>query len=213
MAVPARTMATAAVAATAIFLTAIYALSRKDRLDAFAACRSSVISGGAGSVGGPFTLTDENGKTVTDRDVLSGPALVYFGYTYCPDVCPVDAARNAAAVDVLDERGYDVTPVFITVDPRRDTAAWLKEWTDLIHPRMIGLTGTDDQIRAVAQAYKTFYKVPDDPVGDDYLVDHMTHTYLMLPKEGFVEFFSRDVSADALADQVSCFIDAADQNG
>ena len=213
MAIPARTIATAAIAATAIFLTSIYALSRKDRLDAFAACRGSAIVGGAAAIGGPFTLTDENGRTVTDREVLAEPALVYFGYTYCPDVCPVDAARNAAAVDVLDERGYDVTPVFISVDPQRDTADWLKEWTDLIHPRMVGLTGTKDQIAAAAQAYKTFYKAPDEPADADYLVDHMTHTYLMLPNVGFVEFFSRDISADEVADRTSCFLDATDQNG
>lgn len=209
MAVSTKSLAVAAAATAAIFLVAIYALGRKGALDAFAACRTTKIVGGTAAIGGPFTLVDENGRTVTERDVLAKPALVYFGYTYCPDVCPVDAARNAGAVDVLEERGYDVTPVFISVDPGRDTPAVLKEWTDLIHPRMIGLTGTDEQIKAAARAYKTYYKVPDKPSDDTYLVDHMTQTYLMLPKEGFVEFFNRDDPADVVAERTACFLDAA----
>ena len=144
--------------------------------------------------------------------MLTGPALVYFGYTYCPDICPTDTARNAETVDILEERGFTVTPVFISVDPRRDTPEALKEWTDYLHPRMVGLTGSEDDIRAVAQAYKTYYKVPENPPDDTYLVDHMTQTYLMLPETGFVEFFSRDETAEDLADRVACFLDAAGSN-
>ncbi|MCB2103614.1 MAG: SCO family protein, partial [Rhodobacteraceae bacterium] len=117
--------------------------------------------------------------------------------------------RNVAAIDVLDEMGYDVTPVFISVDPRRDTPEVLKEWTDYLHPRLIGLTGTPEQIRAAANAYKTYYKAPENPEDEYYLVDHMTQTYLMLPAQGFVEFFSRETSPEAMAESVACFVDKA----
>ncbi len=169
-------------------------------------CSGSRVAGGA-TIGGAFTLIDETGATVTDRDVLARPSLVYFGYTFCPDVCPLDAARNAEAVDILEEMGLDVTPVMISVDPGRDTPAVLAEWTDYIHPRMIGLTGSPEQIKAVGAVYRTYYKVPENPADDYYLVDHMTHTYLMLPDRGFADFFGRDVPAEEMARRVSCFLE------
>lgn len=203
-------LAVAAGAAVVIGLVATYSLTRKSGLDAFEDCRTSRVVGGTATIGGPFTLTDENGSRVTDKDVLSKPSLVYFGYTFCPDVCPTDVARNAEAVDILEEQGRDVTPVFISVDPGRDTPEVLKEWTDFLHPRMIGLTGTAEELKSVAQQYKTFFQVPDNPADDTYLVDHMTQTYLMLPDQGFVEFFSRDATPDEIAARTSCFIDAAE---
>lgn len=206
-------LAIAAGAAVVIGLVETYSLTRKSGADAFEACRASRVIGGAATIGGPFTLTDENGQRVTDKDVLSKPSLVYFGYTFCPDVCPTDVARNAEAIDILEEQGHEVTPVFISVDPGRDTPDVLKEWTDYLHPRMIGLTGTPEELKAVAQEYKTFFKVPDNPADDTYLVDHMTQTYLMLPDQGFVEFFSREETPDAIAKRTACFIEAAgDQN-
>ena len=176
--------------------------------DRFAACRSTSISGGAGAIGGPFTLVDENGRTVTDKDVFTRPSLLYFGYTFCPDVCPLDNARNAEATDILIRRGYDVQPVFISIDPERDTPEVVKEFTDALHPRMLGLTGTPEQVKAASQAYRTYYRKQE---GDDeyYLVDHSTYTYLVLPKYGFVEFFTRDVGPEEMADRTACFIDAA----
>ncbi len=209
MNVSTKSLAVATTATLAILLTATYSLTRKSGLDAFAACRTTKVAGTA-TIGGPFTLIDENGRTVSERDVMSKPALVYFGYTYCPDVCPTDIARNAEAVDVLEEQGYEVTPVFISVDPRRDTPDVLKEWTDYMHPRMIGLTGTEEQIRIVAKEYKTFYQTPEAPTEDNYLVDHMTQTYLMMPGVGFADFFSREETADAIAARTACFLDAAD---
>ncbi len=205
-------LAVAAGATVLIGLVATYSLTRKSGLDAFAICRAGRALGATATatVGGPFTLTDENGSRVTDKDVLSKPSLVYFGYTFCPDVCPTDVARNAEAVDILEEQGRDVTPVFISVDPGRDTPEVLKEWTDFLHPRMIGLTGTPEELKKLAQQYKTFFQVPDNPVDDTYMVDHMTQTYLMLPDQGFVEFFSREETSDEIAARTSCFIDAAE---
>ncbi|MEZ5777060.1 MAG: SCO family protein [Paracoccaceae bacterium] len=208
MAVSTKTYALAAVSVLAIGLVSIYALSRGGGTDRFAECSTSTVGG---AIGGPFTLTDEDGRTVTEKDVLTGPSLVYFGYTYCPDVCPADTARNAEAVDALEEMGYDVTPVFISVDPARDRPEVLKEWTDYIHPKMIGLTGTPEQISSVAKAYKTYFRIPENPEDEYYLVDHMTQTYLMLPQYGFVELFTREATPEEMAAQTACFIEAAKQ--
>ena len=176
--------------------------------DRFAQCRTSTIAGGTAAIGGAFELVDETGRTVTDADVFDRPSLVYFGYTFCPDVCPLDAARNAEAVDILKSRGYDVRPVFISIDPARDTPEVLAEFTDYLHPDMLGLTGTPEQVKAASQAYKTYFRKQE---GDDeyYLMDHSTFTYLVLPEIGFVEFFKRDDSAEKMAETVACYIDAA----
>jgi len=176
--------------------------------DVFAACRTSVVAGGSGQIGGPFELVNSDGQTVTDTDVITKPSLIYFGYTFCPDVCPLDTARNAEAVDILDESGIEVTPIFISVDPERDTPEVVGDFAYNLHDRMIGLTGSDEQVRAASQAYRTYYKKQP---GDDefYLVDHSTFSYLVLPEHGFVEFFRRDVAPDLVAQQIGCFVDKA----
>jgi protein SCO1/2 len=195
----------AAGAAIAGLLTSTWLMTRSSDSDPFAGCRTAQIAGGTGAIGGPFTLVDETGKTVTDKDVITKPSLLYFGYTFCPDVCPLDNARNAEAVSILEDRGLEVTPVFISIDPKRDTPEVLREFTDMLHPRMIGLTGTPEQVKAASQAYKTYYRA-QNPDEEYYLVDHSTFTYLVLPKQGFVEFFRRDTTADQMADQVACFV-------
>ncbi|MDH5797457.1 MAG: SCO family protein, partial [Paracoccaceae bacterium] len=141
-------------------------------------------------------------------EVIDRPSLVYFGYTFCPDVCPMDNARNAESTALLQERGYDVKPVFISVDPDRDTPEALAEFTDYMHEDMLGLTGTPEQVKAAAQAYRAYYKKHDDDP-EYYLVDHTTFTYLMFPKLGFAEFFRRDMEPEEMADAVACFVDAA----
>lgn len=204
-----RIYAITASTALAVLLGVTWWLSRPVD-DAFAACRTSTVGGGQAAIGGPFTLVDENGNTVTDADILTKPALVYFGYTYCPDVCPIDTYRNGLALTLLEERGYDAMGLFISVDPGRDTPEQLKEFTDLMHPDIIGLTGTEEQIKAAAQEYKAFYQKQETAPGDEdyYLIDHSTFTYLVLPKQGFVEFFRRDNTPEEIAESMACFIDA-----
>jgi protein SCO1 len=174
--------------------------------DPFAQCRATQISGGAGALGGPFALTDHMGQAVTDANFADKPTLLYFGYTFCPDVCPLDNARNAEAVDLLATRGYDVTPVFITVDPARDTQEVMAEFVRFMHPKMVGLTGTEEQVRDAARAYRVYFSKQDtsDPF---YLVDHSTFAYLLMPGHGFVEVIRRDQTAAQVADTAACFID------
>ncbi len=202
-----RNFAIAAFAAIVAFLGGIWYITLRDGSgDEYAQCRSSAIAGGKDAIGGPFELVNSKGETVTDKDVITEPSLVYFGYTFCPDVCPLDTARNAEAVDVLAERGYSTTPVFISIDPKRDTPEVVGDFAYNLHEKMIGLTGSPEQVKAASQAYKTYYKAQD---GDEdyYLVDHTTMTYLVLPDLGFVDFFRRDVTPEQMADRVACFIE------
>ncbi|MBI6629473.1 SCO family protein [Pontibaca salina] len=176
--------------------------------DKFAQCRGGQIAGGAAQIGGPFELVNAQGQTVTDTEVITQPTLIYFGYTFCPDVCPLDVARNAAAVDILEERGQMVTPVFISIDPKRDTPKVVGDFADNMHQRMVGLTGSPEQVKAASQAYKTYYNA--HPAEDDfYLVDHSTFSYLVLPDSGFVEFFRRDTGPEEMADKIGCYLEAA----
>ena len=175
----------------------------------FAQCRTSQIAGGSGAIGGPFELVDHTGRTVTDESLLTRPTLIYFGYAFCPDVCPLDANRNALAADQLHNDGYDLQPVFISVDPRRDTPEVLADFVSFMHPEMVGLTGTEEQIREAARAYRAYYAIHDQDDNEFYLIDHSTFSYLLLPGHGFVEVFRRDLTPEGLAEQVACFIDAA----
>ncbi len=186
-----------------------YMMMRGPSEAGFAQCRESVVAGGSGAIGGPFELVDHSGQTVTDESLLTRPTLLYFGYAFCPDVCPLDANRNALATDVLAEQGYDLQPVFISVDPQRDTPEVLADFVGFMHPEMVGLTGTEEQIRDAARAYRAYYAIHDQDDDEFYLIDHSTFSYLLLPGHGFVEVFRRDLTPEALAERIACFIDAA----
>ena len=120
----------------------------------------------------------------------------------------MDALRNVDAVDLLESQGRLVTPVFISIDPRRDTPEVIGEFAENMHERMIGLTGTPEQVKAASKTYKTYFKA-HAAEDEYYLVDHSTFSYLVLPEHGFTEFFRRDLSAEAVADRISCFVDNA----
>lgn len=200
-------IAVCAAALVAVFLlgTLWFVMRPAASDDRFAQCRESVVAGG--DLGGPFELINARGETVTDRDVITEPALIYFGYTYCPDVCPLDVDRNAQAVEILEERGQSVTPVFVSIDPARDTPEVVGDFAANMHPRMVGLTGSPEQVKAASTAYRTYYKAHDDE-GENYLVDHSTFSYLVLPEQGFVDYFRREVRPEEMADRIGCFIDA-----
>jgi protein SCO1/2 len=208
-----RSLAIAAGAALIAVLGSIYLITvgRSSGDNEFAQCRSTVIADGGSSIGGDFTLVDETGQTVTSAEVLDQPSLIYFGYTFCPDVCPLDVARNAEATEILEARGEIVKPVFISIDPQRDTPEVVADFTNAMHPRMLGLTGSPEQVKAASQAYRTFYKSHEPEEGEEeyYLVDHSTFTYLTMPGRGFVEFFRRDLTGEQMADKVSCFLQAS----
>jgi len=200
------TLAAASVVVGLGGLAAYTFLPQGDADDPFAMCRASSVAGGAEAIGGAFELVDATGTTVTQDDVITEPSLLYFGYTFCPDVCPLDTVRNAEAVDILADRGISTTPIFISIDPKRDTPDVVGDFAYNLHEKMIGLTGSEAQVAAASQAFRTYYKAHDD--GDEYyLVDHSTFTYLVDPEHGFLEFFRRDISPEDMADRVQCFVD------
>jgi len=170
-------------------------LGPKDALDE---CGGGIATG-ATTIGGPFTLVSETGATVTDTDVIDRPTLVYFGYTFCPDVCPVDAANMAAAADILSEQNHDVRTTFITIDPARDTSEVLADFTDNLHPDMLGLTGSDEQIERVAKSYRAYYQRASGEDEEFYLMDHSAFIYLMAPETGFLAIFRRGHTPDDIA--------------
>ncbi|MFN4099554.1 MAG: SCO family protein [Pararhodobacter sp.] len=172
---------------------------------AFADCRTTVAQGGLDAIGGPFTLVNAAGETVTDAEVITMPTIVYFGYTFCPDVCPLDAARNSLATELLEENGHIAQSLFISVDPARDTPEVVGEFASIFTPRTVGLTGSEEQVRAASRAYRTFYQAQDS--GDEfYLVDHSTFSYLVLPGHGTVEIFRHDLTAQQVAQTAQCYL-------
>ena len=155
---------------------------------------------GTALVGGPFTLTDHTGRKVTDKDFLGKYMLVFFGYTYCPDVCPTELQVMSAALDSLGAKAGTIQPIFISVDPQRDTPEVLKQYVANFHPRLVGLTGTPDEIASVAKAYRVYFsKVENNSGTDTYLMDHSAIIYLMDRQGKFLKHFTYSTDAAALA--------------
>jgi cytochrome oxidase Cu insertion factor (SCO1/SenC/PrrC family) len=161
-----------------------------------------------GPIGGPFALTDHTGKLRTNEDFRGKLLLIYFGYSYCPDVCPTDLQQIGLAVDGLGAEAEAVQPLFITLDPERDTAAHLADYVPLFHPRLIGLTGTPEQIRRVALAYKVYYAKypPDSP---DYVIDHSSFVYLVDGAGNYIGFFPPGTTADRMIEMIKLNLPAS----
>ncbi len=170
---------------------------------------------GAGKalIGGPFTLTDQNGDTKSDTDFHGKYLLVYFGYSFCPDVCPTDLQKMSRSLDMLKDRVEKIQPVFITIDPERDTAKQLKTYVSNFHPKLVGLTGSVEQIEKLKKAYKVYgIKVDENgkptknPKTDDYLMDHSPQTFLMGPDGKFIRYFRFSATAETIANTLKKII-------
>ncbi len=151
-------------------------------------------------IGGPFKLTSDAGKTVTEKDFAGKYALVYFGYSFCPDVCPTGLQNIASGLDKLGDDAKKVVPVFVSVDPDRDTPDQLAQYVDLFHPDMVGLTGSADEIKKVAKKFRVYYALHKDKDPDNYPVDHSSFTYLMGPDWKIVAVFRHDATPANIAD-------------
>jgi len=201
------TIAIAAAILAVVGVGGTYLWSELRQTGDFAQCTRGAVAGGA--LGGPFALVSETGETVTDADVIDRPTLLYFGYTFCPDVCPLDSMRNAQALEMLEERGVDAKTVFITVDPARDDVEVVRDFTDNFHDEMLGLTGSQEQVDAAAKAYRVYYDARTEEDPEFYLVDHSAFTYLVLPEAGFIDVFRREATPEEIADTVQCVAEAA----
>ncbi|MGF1607883.1 MAG: SCO family protein [Kiloniellales bacterium] len=159
--------------------------------------------------GGPFSLVDHRGRPRSDSDFRGRFLLIYFGYTTCPDICPTNLQIMADALDLLDDKADQVQPLFITVDPARDTVQRIQDYIDHFHPRLIGLTGSEAQVRAAAKAYRVHRSklVLADAAPEDYLVNHSSITFLMGPDGAFVTLFPHDTEAEAMAAAIAKYLD------
>jgi cytochrome oxidase Cu insertion factor (SCO1/SenC/PrrC family) len=159
-----------------------------------------------GPIGGPFTLADQNGKTRSDSEFRGKLRIVYFGYTFCPDICPTDLMAITQALDALGPKAEAIQPIFITIDPERDTKM-LSEYLRAFHPSFIGLTGTPEEIRKVANAYKAFYSKVEDARGGDYTIDHSGVIYLMGRDGEYLGFMPPQTGPDRLIEILRKYLD------
>jgi protein SCO1 len=161
-------------------------------------------------IGGPFTLVNQDGQSVRDTDFAGRYRVVYFGYTFCPDVCPNDMLKIGQAMKLLDKDAprvsAKVVPIFITVDPERDTPAALKQFVGNFHPRVVGLTGTPEQIAQVAKSYAVYFKKRPPGPGGGYLVDHLAVAFLMGPNGDPIASLPIDKDAQTVADQIKHWV-------
>jgi cytochrome oxidase Cu insertion factor (SCO1/SenC/PrrC family) len=162
---------------------------------------------GSALIGGPFRLTNDDGRRVTEQDFRGSWMLVYFGYTYCPDICPMGLQTAAEAIDILPSAAAEkVVPILVTVDPERDTVEVLHNYVELFHPRLVGLTGTPEEIEAMKRTYRVYAKKASES-GPDYLVDHSTFTFLMDPAGAYATHFGPGVTADEMAAKIKTLVD------
>ena len=162
------------------------------------------------AIDGHFALTDQNGQPRTDRDFQGKLVLLYFGYTYCPDVCPTTLLSLAEALDALGPAADKVQPIFISIDPERDTPAALAGYVSLFSPRLIGLTGSADQVAAAARSFGVYYRKVTPEGMSDYLMDHSAIVYLIGPDGKGITHFAHDTSAAAIAARLAQVVAGAD---
>ncbi|MBC7102162.1 MAG: SCO family protein [Parvibaculum sp.] len=167
----------------------------------------AVSSSGKAQVGGPFTLVNDAGETVTDETFRGRYMLIYFGFTFCPDVCPTELGIMSAALDQLGEKAEKVQPLFVTIDPERDTPEVIARYVTLFHPRLMGLTGTPEQIASIAKAYHVFYRKAEDESSTDYTMDHSSIVFLMGPDGEYLKLFPPQTPPDKMAETIASYIE------
>lgn len=172
---------------------------------AYALMSSKLTPTGTGTalVGGPFAMVNQKGDTVTDKSFLGKPMLLFFGFTFCPDVCPTELQVMSAALEELGQAGSDIQPIFVTVDPERDTPEVMANYVSNFGPRLVGLTGNPAQVAEMAGVYRIFYAKQDNPKDPkNYQMDHSAIIYLMGTDGKFLKHFSYSTDAKALAEGI-----------
>ena len=183
---------------------------------ALAGCQSHASSSAetpplaGAAIGGPFALTDAKGRTVTDRSFAGQWRIMYFGYSFCPDVCPTDTQAIGAGLRRFAERdpyrAARVVPIFVTIDPARDTPAVLGRFVAAFHPRMVGLTGSADSVARAEKAFAVYAKRGETTPGGGYMMDHSRQTYLMDPNNKPVALIPADEGPTAVADALARWV-------
>jgi protein SCO1/2 len=166
-----------------------------------------IESSGKALIGGPFELIDQTGKTVTDRDFADRYKLIFFGFTHCPDICPAELQVMTAALESLGDKADKVVPIFITLDPERDTPAVMGDYVKNFSPRLVGLTGSADAVAVAAKAYRVVYsKIEATGSANGYSLDHSALVYLMGPDGGYLAHFAYGTGADAMAEALRRYL-------
>ncbi len=169
--------------------------------------RPTVRTTGEALVGGPFTMVDQDGRTVTEDDFKGQVTVLYFGFTFCPDVCPTQLLALSSALDRLGKKADSIVPVFVSVDPERDTPRVLKDYVSNFHPSMVGLTGSPEQVAAMADAfYVTYYKVKNADTAAEYLMDHTSIVYVMGRDGKYLTHFTHSTTPEEMADTLKQFL-------
>lgn len=160
---------------------------------------------GVPQIGGPFELTAHDGRTITHETFADQHTLVFFGYTHCPDFCPTVLQDVTLALDALGPKVEKVQTLFVTIDPERDTAAFLKDYMTHFHPSIVGLTGSAEQIKDMAKHYKVFYNkvTPEGAAEDEYLMDHSTLVYFLTPEGQLAHLFNHRDDSNKIAEIIS----------
>jgi len=167
----------------------------------------SVETSGKALIGGPFTLTDQTGKTVTDQDFRGRYMLVFFGFTHCPDICPAELQVMSATLDDLGPKAAQVVPVFITLDPERDTQAVVGDYVKNFAPGFVGLTGSPEAIAEAAKAYRVAYsKFQEDKTTGDYSIDHSTLVYFMGLDGNYITHFAYGTPAAKMTETLRRYL-------
>lgn len=162
-----------------------------------------VQTSGKALVGGPFELVAQDGTTVTEETFRGDYMLIYFGFTFCPDVCPTELQVMSAALDLLGDDAGKVQPILISIDPERDTVETMADYVRHFHPRLMGLTGTPEQIATAARAYRVYYAKAEDPDSSTgYTMDHSSIVYLMGPEGEFLAHFGPGTSPEKMAAKI-----------
>jgi protein SCO1/2 len=208
-----RHRSTARFAAWAVELWAAFALgnagaqqagSEPQRTDA--ARLMNELMTGTGPIGGPFLLTDQKGRRAGPAQWRGRVVLMYFGYTFCPDACPTDLGNITAAIEALGADGIKVQPVFVTLDPLRDTPKMLGDYMKSFDSRFVALGGTEEEVRRVALSYKVYYEKVKQPGSDYYLIDHTSFTYVLNAAGKYVGYFPPGTSGKRMSEQVRALL-------
>lgn len=172
------------------------------------AATSGVNTGGM-KLGGDFEMLDHTGAAVTQADYAGKYLLIYFGYSYCPDVCPSELQRMIAALDLAGDAAEQIQPIFVTVDPERDTPAQLAEYVPMFHPRLVGLTGSAEQVARMADAWKVYYARSKAEDSTNYLMDHSSYIYLMAPDGAPLKMFRAQSKPADMAKAIEDIVDSS----
>ncbi|NIA68101.1 SCO family protein [Pelagibius litoralis] len=178
---------------------------------------SETRSSGTALIGGPFSLTDHTGARRSEADLQGRYSLIFFGYTYCPDICPTSLSTITQGLDILAEsseaKAAAVTPIFVSVDPARDTIEALADYVSHFHPSMLGMTGSEAEVAQTAKAYRVFYKKVEQADASDYLMDHSSIIYLMAPDGSYLSHFTHATTAEEIAEGLAQQVDPAQTAG